>query len=158
MAFFITTLLRKDFAKTYNSNFWNIYCLCSRELNKKKGTRYYKMIHTLPMSFHPLNKRIGYFSTVLFHKSNQSPVCPLLKGKREENVTASKKQDPNGEKTLLFSLFGSSVMNETLVGCIMSASKDYHLSITPKAVNHVRFLFYHRSENYLQHNRKFRER
>ena len=38
-------------------------------------------------------------------------------------------------------------MNETLVGFVMSGSQDYQLSIVPKVLKHVRFLFYHRSEN-----------
>ena len=39
MATFITALFNKDTAKMYNSNFWNIYCLCPRELLSKTKRR-----------------------------------------------------------------------------------------------------------------------
>ena len=75
------------------------------------------MIQTLSSTLHPLNKRIGYFSAVLFHKNHQYPLCPLLKGMRKEKVTPSEKRDPNGNpgrervcaRTLLFSIFRSLV-------------------------------------------------
>ena len=159
MATFITTLLHKDFTKTYNSNFWNIYCLCPRELLSKTKRRD-AILKNDPHFVHefPPSKQT-YWIRLNCSISQKQPVARLSVVKREERaekVTASKKRDPKGEKTLPFSLFCSSVMNETLVSCVMCASKDYQLSITPKAVNHVRFLLYHRSENYLQRNRKFR--
>ena len=75
MVAFITALLHKDSAKTWNSNFLNIYCLHFRELriavqDKKEGEGILQNDSHFDREFHLLNKRNGYFSTDPFHKSN----------------------------------------------------------------------------------------